>query len=239
MNVQMPESGYPYNVMRRAIELIDQGGEGLSLDELARQIERDRNPGRDLHYTSPNTHVLSAIVREIYDQSLTEIVEEKIWTPLGMTRDASWLHNHNSLRGIPLGYCCLQSTTRDYARLGQLYLQDGVWNGERLLPERWVQLATRPNAPFQEPGPNARYAPRGYGLHFWVPPDPNGEFFAAGVFGQYIWVDEVRRVVIAVNAGDPVWHARGPEAFTVLRAIAESVTPDEAASDELEETETP
>ena len=209
---------------------------GSNPDSMAKAIDRRRRPGRDLHYTSPNTHVLSAIIRAVYDDTLASIVEDRIWTPLGMTHDASWLRNVDADRGISLGYCCLQATTRDFARLGQLYLHDGVWNQERLLPEGWVQLVTRPHAPFQEAGPDGPYAPRGYGLHFWVPPDHDGEFFAAGVFGQYIWVDEQRGVVIAVNAGDPEWNDRGPESFEVFREIVRQVAPDPVAADGLDDT---
>lgn len=196
-----------------------------SPDEMAGEIVRNRAPGRDLHYVSPNSHVLSAVVREVYGDTLADIVEEKIWTRLGMTSDASWLTNIDGARGIELGYCCLQATTRDYARFGQFYLQDGTWEGERMVPEDWVATATRPNAPFQEPGPQARYAPRGYGLHFWIPPEPQGEYFMAGVYGQYVWVDERRGVVIAMNAGDPEWGGREEEAFALMRAIAETVSP--------------
>lgn len=196
-----------------------------SPDRMAGEIARNREPGRDLHYVSPNSHVLSAVVRNVYDGQLAAIVEDKIWTPLSMTSDASWLTNTDTPRGIELGYCCLQATTRDYARFGQFYLQGGMWGGERMVPEWWVETATRPTAPFQEPGPDARYAPRGYGLHFWIPPEPQGEYFMAGVYGQYVWVDERRGVVVAMNAGDPVWGQREGEAFTLMRAIAESVSP--------------
>ena len=195
------------------------------VDAMAAEIQRDRRPGQDLHYVSPNTHVLSAVARAVYDTDLASLVEEKIWTPLSMSSNASWLVNRDSGSGIALGYCCLQATTRDFARFGQFYLQDGVWNGRRLLPEGWVKAATRPNAPFQEPGPDAEYAPRGYALHFWVPPDPQDEYFMAGVYGQYVWVDERRGVVIATNAGDPGFGPREVEAFTVFRAIAEAVAP--------------
>lgn len=198
---------------------------GRDIDTMAAEIRRNRPAGLDLHYVSPNSHVLSAVVRAVYGGTLADIVEQEIWTPLGMTSNASWLVNVDADRATELGYCCLQATTRDYARFGQFYLQDGVWNGERLLPEGWVQTATRPAAPFGEPGPQARYAPRGYGLHFWIPPDPQDEFFMAGVYGQYVWVDERRGVVVAMNAGDPVWGEREQEAFTVMRAIAETVSP--------------
>ncbi len=125
---------------------------------------------------------------------------------------------------MAIGYCCLQANSEDYARLGQLYLQDGVWEGERLLPEGWVDQATIPNEPFQEPGAT-RYPGRGYALHFWVPEGYDREFYAAGVFGQYIWVDRARGVVIAWNSGDAEWASKNAEQTAVLRAIAEHVSP--------------
>lgn len=212
---------------------------GRDVDAMAAEIQRNRPAGTDLHYVSPNTHVLSAVVRAVYGGPLAGIVEEKIWGPLGMASNASWLVNADADRAMEIGYCCLQATTRDYARFGQFYLQDGVWEGERLLPDGWVQTATRPNAPFQEPGPQARYAPRGYGLHFWIPSDPQDEFFMAGVYGQYVWVDERRGVVVAMNAGDPEWGAREEEAWAVFRSIAEAVSPlaGEAVQGEVEEAQ--
>ncbi|TGY90573.1 class C beta-lactamase-related serine hydrolase [Marinicauda algicola] len=208
---------------------------GRDVDEMAAEIRRNRPPGQDLHYVSPNTHVLSAVVRSVYGDTLASIVEDRIWGPLGMTSDASWLVNVDADRAIEIGYCCLQATTRDYARFGQFYLQDGLWAGERMLPEGWVETASRPQAPFGEPGPDARYAPRGYGLHFWLPPDPQGEFFMAGVYGQYVWMDTERNVVVAMNAGDPEWGAREQEAWTLFRAIADAVAaPDTAETAEPE-----
>lgn len=194
--------------------------QGKDLDDLVAEVERDRRPGEDLHYVSANTHVLSAFVRAIYRQPLADIVSDKIWEPLGMSGDAYWNQYVGGENGIAIGYCCLNAKLEDYARFGQFYLQDGVWNGERLLPEGWVQQATRPNAPFQEADENAVYQHRGYGLHFWVPENHDGEYFMAGVFGQYVWVDERRNIVIARTAADPEWGARTLESLTAMRAIA-------------------
>ncbi len=198
---------------------------GRDVDDMVAAIRRDRDPGEDLHYTSPNSHVLAAVARGAFGGALPQIVEERIWEPLGMEGEASWLLNRPDEQGVAIGYCCLQARAADYARFGQFYLQDGVWNGERLLPEGWVDQAGRPNAPFQAPGPDAPYAPEGYGLHFWVPPGANGEFSAQGVYGQYIWMDRRRGVVIVQTAGDPAWHRRREAAFAVFRAIAEHVSP--------------
>jgi CubicO group peptidase (beta-lactamase class C family) len=205
------------------------------VDEMASEIESKRGPGEELDYVSPNTHVLSAVVRGIYDQPIAQIVEEKLWTPLGMADDASWLQNRPGDDGMAIGYCCLQATLQDYARMGQFYLQDGVWNGERILPEGWVNQATTPNSPFQEP--NATYDLRGYGLHFWIPENTQGEFFMAGVYGQYVWVDLERDIVIARTAGDAAWGARTAESFAVFRSLAETFAVEDPAPVETEDAE--
>ncbi len=193
---------------------------GRDIDRMVGQVERDRAPGEDLHYVSANTQVLSAVVRGIYDLPLASIVQEKIWQPLGMTSDAYWNQNVPGENGMAIGYCCLNATLESYGRFGLFYLQDGMWSGERILPEGWVQQATRPNADFQEPGATP-YPGRGYGLHFWVPEGYDGEWFMAGVYGQYVWVDETRNIVIARTAADTQWGARTPETFAAFRALAD------------------
>lgn len=194
---------------------------GSDIDNALLSFERSREAGTELDYISSATHVLSAVLRGIYDQPLHEIVEQKIWQPLGMEGDAYWNQNVMGDSGIALGYCCLNARPVDYARFGQWYLQDGVWDGERMLPEGWVALATTANAPFQEA--DATYPLRGYGLHFWFPETDRGEFFAAGIYGQYIWVDPSRDIVISRFAADPQWGARTAETFAAFRAIAAEV----------------
>lgn len=113
------------------------------------------------------------------------------------------------------------STARDLARLGQLYLQDGVWNGERLLPEGFVTYASSPL------GPQPEGSPFGYGAGFWlinrsegVPPDT---FAAFGNRGQYVVIVPSRDVVIVRRGEDPVGTRFDIAAFTrdVLAAIPE------------------
>jgi hypothetical protein len=193
---------------------------GRNIDSMVAEVERNRPAGEDLHYVSANTQVLSAVVRGVWNAPLAEIVEEKIWRPIGMTGEAYWNQNVPGDDGMAIGYCCLNATLSDYARFGQFYLQGGEWDGRRLVPQDWVQQATRPNAPFQEPGPEGVYPHRGYGLHFWVPEGYDGEYFMAGVYGQYIWVDERRNIVIARTAADTEWSGRTAESIAAMRALA-------------------
>lgn len=195
---------------------------GRSPDSLARRVAKNSKlkAGEHFHYASTNTQVLSAVVRNVFDAPLASVVEERIWTPLGMSADATWLQPRNGEQGIAVGYCCLQATSEDYAHLGQLYLQNGNWNGAQLLPDGWVQEVTQPASPAYQAGATAGYGPQGYGLHFGVPQDADGEYFFAGVYGQYIWIDSKRQVVIAQQAGNPNWANMSSETFAVMRAIA-------------------
>ncbi len=70
-------------------------------DEMIARIERDRTPGEDFHYISPNSHVLSAVVRNVYEGRLAEIMERELWTPLGMKNEASWLQHKPALKASP------------------------------------------------------------------------------------------------------------------------------------------
>lgn len=194
---------------------------GKNADELLKPFQRDREPYSDFEYISPNSHVLSAVLRGVYEKPLAAIISEKIWQPLGMEADAYWLQNRDDDKGLALGYCCLNARLRDYARFGQFYLEafNGEGIGNALLPEGWAQQLNKPASADHRPG-GERYQGRGYSHHFWLPPQPDGEFMAAGVYGQYVFIDPARRIVIARNSADPDWTPRQQESAAVMQALA-------------------
>jgi len=190
-------------------------------DELLIPFERTRPEFNDFHYISPNTHVLSAVLRAVYNKPLAEIVSEKIWRPLGMEADATWLQHREGEDGVGFGYCCLNARSRDFARFGQFYL-DAYLNqegGKIELPEGWAKMLAKPASPAHRPG-GKLYGGRGYSYHFWLPPSNPGVFFAAGVYGQYIWIDPARNLVIVRTSADPEFINRLPESVHVFEAIA-------------------
>ena len=110
----------------------------------------------------------------------------------------------------------LNMPTRDYARFGQLLANGGVWNGTQIVPAEWIQASTAATAP-TAPGEI------GYGFQWWVPVGATpGEFMARGVYGQYIYIDTARNVVIATNAADRKFREDGvPELnIAIFRALA-------------------
>ncbi len=194
-----------------------------NVDKQVARYKLVREPGGALDYISPNTHVLSAVVRSVYNKPLAEVASQKLYQPVGMA-DASWSQDRKGKAGKAIGYCCLNTTVRDYAKFGQLYLQGGEWQGKQILPEGWVDLISTPPAQSHAPGKStAPTSQFGYGLHFWLPPGADEEFYAAGFNGQYIWIDRKRNIVIARTAADPDNAARAPEMVTVMRAIAKEV----------------
>jgi CubicO group peptidase (beta-lactamase class C family) len=185
---------------------------------------REAPVGTRFSYVSSDSQILSWLVSKVMGKPLAQLVQERIWQPLGMESSAYW--SLDAKGGTELGYCCLNATSKDYAKLGQLYLQDGRWQGRQLLPEGWVKLVTRPSMPWQEPGaPNPMQATgsngvRGYAMHFWVPKNYDGEFYANGVWGQSIWVSEKTGTVIVRTAVDSQYRERLEEFFAVMRALS-------------------
>lgn len=189
---------------------------GFSLDGQLAGYEKLEEPGTRFYYRSSDTHVLSAILRSLYSRPFEEILAEKLWQPLGMTSKASW----GTAAGTPVGFCCLNATTRDYAKLGSLFLNNGRWNGKQIISKTWVDEATIPSDAHVQPI-NAR-GNRGYQYQWWVPKDYDGEFFANGIWGQSIWVSRKHNMVIVTTATDPNFRANMSEKIAVMRAISAS-----------------
>jgi CubicO group peptidase (beta-lactamase class C family) len=175
-------------------------------------------PGARFHYASSDTLALGLALRGAIGMPLTTYLEEKLWKPLGMEYDATW--NTESDDGVELAFCCLNVRLRDYAKIGRLVARHGDWDGRRIVSEDWLRESTR-----VEPARAAgTLAPQtwGYQYQWWLPGRP-GVFMAAGVWGQFIYVDPARELVIAKTSVDPDFMANGNESVAVFEAIADAL----------------
>src|SRR5207249_8432729 len=127
---------------------------------------------------------------------------ERLFGPLGMTSPLPRFDPAGAFIGS--SFCF--ATPRDFARFGLLYLQDGVWDGRRLLPEGWVDYARTPT--FQQPGVEGRY-----GAHWWLDIAGPGTFSANGYDGQYIVLCPDRDLIVVRHGA-----TREPEAKDRLKA---------------------
>lgn len=176
-------------------------------------------PGTVFNYSSGETQVLGWVISKAVGRSLSDYLHEKLWSKLGMEHDAYWLLDRNS--GDEFSSIGINAAARDYARIGQLMLQDGVWDGERLLPEKWVRASTTPDGSHVAYGKVRETQPDfGYGYQWWAYED--GSYDAEGVFGQFIWVNPTDQIVIVKTSAWPgtTVHDLKQELLTGFRAIS-------------------
>ncbi|GLB53151.1 hypothetical protein NBRC110019_21910 [Neptunitalea chrysea] len=143
-------------------------------------------PGKEYIYLSGNTQLLGMVIAKATGKSLAENFEEKFWQPMGAENEALWQVDSEE-HGMEKAYCCIASNARDFARMGKLYKDGGVWNGKRILPKAFVLKST--HARFKE---SPEY---GYGL--WLMHHRNKDFFMLrGHLGQYVIVQPEDNVII-------------------------------------------
>lgn len=192
-----------------------------SFTQIMSSMTRKHEPGTVFNYSSGESTVLADLVNKVTGKSLSDYLSEKIWSIIGMESDAYWIADK---QGLELGGGSLSITLRDYARFGLLMLNDGIFKGQRILPEGWVAEATTPDSPQLQPGQLYNGYPMGYQYQWWtLPGDKNHPYSAIGVFGQYIYVNPAQNLVIAKTSAWPVpegglWERETFELFFAIEA---------------------
>jgi CubicO group peptidase (beta-lactamase class C family) len=182
----------PASDRRRMLEAQIAQQPGAILD-LMSKLPRAGAPGTIWNYSTGETFVAGAVVRAAVGRPLAQYLSERIWTKVGMEADATWWLE--SPEGLEIGGSGLSATLRDYGRFGLFLMNDGVANGERILPEGWVR----------EAGSSKTIGGKvvDYGYMIWPfsasPGAVNaGAFQALGIYGQHIYVNPREHVVIVV-----------------------------------------
>ena len=156
-------------------------------------LPREFAPGERWVYKTGETDLIGILVTRATGKTLAAYLSEKIWKPYGMASDALWLKDE--VDGTEAGGSGVSATLADYARLGQFLLDGGIANGKPVLADGWIADATRKHADIGVPG-------RGYGYQWWT--YDNGAFAGIGIFGQLLYVDPARHLVVVQMAAWPV-----------------------------------
>lgn len=190
---------------------------GRSMDKFAAALtERDAPAGDHWQYVSIDTHVIGMVIRGATGRSIADLLTEKVIGPLGLEADPYYLTDGFGVEFVLGG---LTTTTRDNARFGQMIADGGIWEGQQIVPEAWIVESTRPSAKTAE-------GAFGYGFQWWIPAgSQEGQFLARGIYGQYIYIDRTRNVVIATHAADRKFRDEGVSDTNtaIFRKIAESL----------------
>ncbi len=167
---------------------------GLPMADFAKRLKREREPGTFNLYVSIDTQVLGMILTKATGQSITEYMKEKLWSQIGAESEAYWIIDKS---GMEFAIGGLNATARDYAKLGKLFLDSGRWQGKQLVPEEWVKASITPDAPHLMPGKRSTALRKdGYGFQWWIPYGREDEFNAQGIYGQFIYIDPDKDMVI-------------------------------------------
>jgi CubicO group peptidase (beta-lactamase class C family) len=178
----------------------------------ALELPMAEEPGTRFEYCNTSSFLLSAIISEVTGSSGFEFARAELFGPLGIA-DAAWAGNPD---GISIGWSDLELIPHDMAKFGFLYLNDGWWDGERVLPEGWVTAATTPHA-------RAGTLDEDYGYQWWVNDD---SYSALGYGGQYITVSPELDMVAVFTSGLP------EEGFFVPRLLFEDYLAAAVVADE-------
>ncbi|EJL75665.1 serine hydrolase domain-containing protein [Chryseobacterium populi] len=157
-------------------------GRNLAKATFSRNFKEE--PGTKFEYQSGSTQLLGFAVRKALNQSLASYLSEKFWIPLGMEQNAEWSVDDS---GMEKTYCCIHSNARDFAKLGQLFLDNGRVNDVQILNSDFIEQMRSPTEKSKDI----------YGMGFWINNDnPIRHYYFLGLQGQYIIMIPERHMVI-------------------------------------------
>lgn len=162
-------------------------GNSLAKAALLRGFKEE--PGARFEYQSGSTQLLGFALRKALDLPLSEYLSQKFWKHLGMEQNALWTVDGN---GMEKTFCCIHAESRDFAKLGQLLLQNGVWKGQQLLNQEFLNTMRT----------GTQKSNKAYGMGLWINEDhPVKHYYFWGLLGQYIIIiPEYNMVVVRTGS---------------------------------------
>lgn len=192
---------------------------GEELREVCLEQQCIDEPGTLFEYKSGDTQLLAMVLEKATGMTLSAFMEKYLWQEIGAENHALW--SLDKKKGIEKAYCCLNSNARDFARLGKLFLHNGVWEGKALLDEGFVKESLIP-APLtdKESGEKVDF----YGYSWWLIPAYRGHdlFYARGILGQYI-ICIPQKDMIIVRLGKKRGTKAGPHFQEIYDMVDEAL----------------
>lgn len=163
---------------------------GKDLYKVATKVQMEKKPGTYHSYKSGDTQLLGLILQKVTGKSLSEYASEKLWEPMGAEHPALWSLDRKG--GSEKAYCCFNSNTRDFARLGKLMLDSGKWKGSAIIDSNYYVNSIKACGVDDDHGQTCDY----YGYQWWIDPMHPEIFYARGILGQYIIVIPSKKTII-------------------------------------------
>lgn len=186
-------SGLDWNEAYASLfSLTTQSYYGDNLVQMVNDRKAVSEPGKNYYYSSIDTETLALVILNATGKSISEYASEKFWKKIGAEHDALWSLDHQN--GIEKAYCCFNSNARDFARWGQLVLNDGSWNGQQLISDNYLQQAITPaDYLIDEDGEKVDY----YGFQWWIINYLGYQIpYMRGILGQYVFAIKEKNAVV-------------------------------------------
>jgi CubicO group peptidase (beta-lactamase class C family) len=174
--------------------------------------------------------VLGLPLEQVTGKRLNQYAEEKLWKKIGAQSDAFFYRAQK--QPDTCAFACFNATVRDYSRIGLMMMRGGMLGNHRVLPPSWVHDSTTPDSDYLQPkravSSGAAPTRQGYAYQWWIPYGHEGAFNAEGIYGQSIYVNPTRRVVIVQTSAWPTplgSPALDEENSLVHQRIAHEVAP--------------
>ncbi|NIJ16227.1 serine hydrolase [Sphingobium vermicomposti] len=185
--------------------------------DVARTAKRLHKPGSVFQYKTLDTAVLGWLIERVSGTSVAAYTAQKLWEPMGAEQDGFYIMDGQPGVGREFSGAGFNATLRDFARIGQMMLDNGRANGRQVIPADWVRTSTAPSTPADA---NAPGMPTGYAMQWWVL-DDKGAYSALGLQGQYIYVDpRSRTVVVKISYFPPGDEKPTAETAAFLQAVS-------------------
>jgi CubicO group peptidase (beta-lactamase class C family) len=219
-NLLTMSSGTNYNEGDKGyFSLNAYGYYGDDLEHMVGMMEKKEEPGVFWQYRSGDTQVLGLIVEKAFGDNISNLVSERFYKPMGAEFDAFWLLDGEQKR--EKAFCCFNGVARDYARFGQLVLNNGNWNGKQIVSETYIKEATS-SATYLKDREENNAPVDFYGYQYWILKHSGVTAIAQnGLFGQYVYIiPEKNAVVVRLGESKVTKHIHHfqPENYTYVDA---------------------
>nr|WP_233165733.1 serine hydrolase [Pedobacter sp. ASV12] len=169
-------------------------------DDMKREllkVKRVGYPGQAWQYKSIDAILLGWVVEKATKKSLAQYFQERLWQRIGTQYPASWGLDH--VKGLTNTASRFQVTAIDLAKVGRLYLNDGQYNGQQVVPQDWVLQTIKMQG--RTPVTSKGWQKTTQNYLWWLPQEGvNGEYAAEGMLGQRLYVDPLTKTIIVVFA---------------------------------------
>ena len=166
---------------------------GRNLRKLVLKSELDESPGVEIHYSSVNVQLLAFILERATGTTLSSYLQEKIWQRIGMQYEATWSMDNKRKNSMEKGFSCLNCTAIDLAKLGRLYLNNGVWDNQQILSHSFTYQATDRDT--------TNGSSWNFQYNFRLGPKQYESYYSRGLYGQLIYIYPKKNIII-VRVGE-------------------------------------